>query len=387
MNRLTAATNTLIALCFFGVGICPAQSMDDLNLQVHGYATQGLVYSSNNNWDTTNSTDGSAAWTEAVVNLTVQPQPRLRIGMQARYSLLGAYGNSITLDWAEGDFKVNEKLGLRVGKVKTPVGLLNDTQDVDPVQLWVLLPQAVYTLSNRNSLLAHYGAVVYGAIPLGESFGKLTYHAFGGARVLAGDDGFFQFLRDTGLTLPNGCAGPVVGAGLTWNTPVQGLIFGATDTFEHPSGDVAIGPMRGTIKLSQLYIPYFFTRYERNKLMVAGEYNRIPLDSTIQFPGSPAFVTHMKDSAFYVMASYKLSQKVNAGLYYGSFIDRKAAFTSSRYQKDWALSGRYDLNPYLYLKLEQHIIDGTALGYSTSNNADGLKPNSRMTMLKLGVSF
>ena len=73
-------------------------------------------------------------------------------------------------------------------------------------------------------------------------------------------------------------------------------------------------------------------------------------------------------------------------MYYSSVINRQAAFTSARYQKDWAISGRYDFNPYLYLKAEQHIVDGTELGYSTSDNTN-LKPNTRMTLLKLGVSF
>jgi hypothetical protein len=59
--------------------------------------------------------------------------------------------------------------------------------------------------------------------------------------------------------------------------------------------------------------------------------------------------------------------------------------SSARYQKDWALAGRYDFNPYLYLKLEQHFVDGTAIGLD-SDNPD-LRPNMRMTLLKLGVSF
>jgi hypothetical protein len=121
---------SIAATIFFIMPICwswpsaTAQSMDDLNLQVHGYATRGFIYTTNNNWDTTNSTDGSSAWTEAVVNVTAQPQPKLRIGVQARYYLLGTYGNAITLDWAEADYKVNEHFGFRVGKVKSPMGVV-----------------------------------------------------------------------------------------------------------------------------------------------------------------------------------------------------------------------------------------------------------------------
>jgi hypothetical protein len=362
-----------------------AQSMDDLNLQVHGYATQGFVYSTNNNWDTTNSTDGSAAWTEAVVNLSVQPQPKLRIGIQARYYLLGTYGDKIVLDWAQADFKVNEKIGFRVGKVKTPSGLLNETQDIDPAHLWVLLPQSVYPLASRSAQLDHYGGVVYGAIPLGESLGKLAYRLFGGQRVVGGDDGYFEPFRDQGLTLPNGITGRVFGGNLRWDTPLEGLTAGASVDSEHPSGSIAAGPYVGTLSMRPVYAPYFFARYERNKIMLAGEYSRIAAVSTVQFPDAPPVDTHTDDRTFYVMASYKLAEKLTAGAYYSSFINLKLPVSSARYQKDWALAGRYDFNPYLYLKLEQHFVDGTAIGID-SDNPD-LRPNTRMTLLKLGVSF
>ena len=61
-----------------------AQSMDDMNLQVHGYATPGFIYPTNNNWNTADTTDGRPAWSEAMVSMTVEPQPKLRIGVQAR---------------------------------------------------------------------------------------------------------------------------------------------------------------------------------------------------------------------------------------------------------------------------------------------------------------
>jgi hypothetical protein len=50
-----------------------AQSLDDLNIQIHGYATQGFLYTTNNNMLTTHSSDGSPAWTEAVLNRPENP--------------------------------------------------------------------------------------------------------------------------------------------------------------------------------------------------------------------------------------------------------------------------------------------------------------------------
>ena len=361
--------------------------MDDLNLQIHGYATQGFIYSTNNNWDTTDSTDGSAAWTEAVVNVSAQPEPKLRIGVQARYFLLGNYENDIDLDWAQADYKVNEKFGFRVGKVKTPAGMLNEIQDIDPAYLWILLPQSIYPLASRNSTLAHYGGVVYGSLPLGESLGKVEYRAYGGQRVVSGDDGYLQPFRDEGLTLPNGITGRVFGGTLIWDIPIQGLTAGASIDSEAPSGNIAAGSYVGTFSTPRFYPAYFFGRYERRKATFAGEYSRLAVRALVQFPGAPPDYIPTDQRSFYAMASYKLSEKLTAGMYYSNSINMQVPVSSARFQKDWALSARYDFNPFLYAKVEQHFVDGTEIGFSSSDNAGGLQPSTRMTLLKLGVTF
>jgi hypothetical protein len=375
-------------LCLVGIQslTATAQSMDDLDIQIHGYATQGFLYSNQNSWNTTDSENGSAGWTEAVVNLSAQPIPKLRIGVQVRYFLLGDLGNQITLDWAQADYKVNEKFGFRVGKVKSPIGLLNESQDIDPAQLWVLLPQSVYPLATRNTILAHYGGVVYGSVALGERFGKLEYRAFGGRRIVPADDGSFQSLLDLGITVPNGISGPTFGGTLRWNMPIHGLVAGASENSGLTSGEVTIQGYPGTLNVRQFRQTWYFGKFERSKVMVAGEYSRAQIASVLQIPGLFSLVARNDQRRFYGMASYKLSGKLSGGLYYSSFLDRQATYTSGRYQKDWAVSARYDFNPFLYAKAEQHWIDGTAIGLSITDNPD-LQPTMRMILLKLGVSF
>lgn len=363
-----------------------AQSMDDLNLQVHGYITQGFVYSSHDNWNTTNSTDGSASLTEAVVGITVQPQPKLRVTIQARYSLLGNFGNEIELDLASADVKLNERFGFRVGKVRSPIGMLDETMGIDPAQLWVLLPQAIYPLSSRDSILAHYGGTAYGNVALGETLGTLEYRAYGGERVISADDGVFQPYRDMGFSTPTGSTGPTYGGTLRWHAPVHGLLIGMAENSEQDSGVASLGAYRGTFTTGHFTTFYYFGSYEHRKWMFAGEYNRLGLHPSVALAGLPGQNLSSDLRAWYAMTSYKLSSKLTGGLYYASSIDRKAPFNSDRYQKDWAISARYDFNPYLYIKLEQHVMDGTLIGFSRFNNSD-LEPNTRMTLLKLGVSF
>jgi hypothetical protein len=87
------------------------------------------------------------------------------------------------------------------------------------------------------------------------------------------------------------------------------------------------------------------------------------------------------------MASYKLTDKLTAGVYHGQYISRSTALGPARYSKDWTVSGRYDFNQYLYAKAEEHFIEGTAIGYDANLNPGGLQPNTKLTILKMGVSF
>ncbi|HEV2646667.1 MAG TPA: hypothetical protein VGU46_09910 [Acidobacteriaceae bacterium] len=381
MKRLLIAAVVLAA-----AGAGQAQSVDDLNVQVHGYVTQGFIYTTHNNWNTTESTDGSPAWNDAVLNITAQPNAKLHIGVQGRYSLLGDEGNQITLDWAQLDYKVNDYFGVRAGKVKSPLGLYNETQDIDPAQLWILLPQSVYPLASRNALLAHYGGVVYGSLRLGQHMGKLQYRVFGGERVLAPDDGYFQQLRDAGLTVPNGISGETAGGSVRWETPVRGLMFGASEHSGSPSGAVTAGPFSGMVTVPSFRQVFYFGKYEKGRVTLASEFSRLQTEVDVRLTGLPISYIRADQHEYYVMGSYKATSKLSGGLYFGSIVDHRAAYTSSRYEKDWALSGRFDFNSFVYAKVEQHWIDGTSIGFSMSDNTH-LQPTTKMTLLKMGVSF
>jgi hypothetical protein len=382
MKRLLIAAMVVLSAAAAG----RAQSLDELNVQVHGYVTQGFIYTNQNNWDTTDSSDGSPAWSEAVVNVSAQPDSRLHIGVQGRYNLLGNLSNEITLDWAQADYRFSDRLGVRVGKVKSPLGLYNETQDIDPGQLWILLPQSVYPIASRNSLLAHYGGVIYGALPLGERMGKLQYRAFGGERVLAGSDSYFQSLRNEGLSLPNGVSGKTGGGTLRWETPIRGLLVGASEHSGSPSGAVTAGPYSGTLTAKSFRQVFYFGTYERRRLTLASEYSRLETEIDIALSGLPLTIIHSDPRSYYVMGSYKINDKLSGGLYYSSIVDHHAAYTSVNYQKDWTVAGRYDFNSFLYAKVEQHWMNGTGIGFSTSDNTNQ-QPKTKMTLLKIGVSF
>ena len=388
---------TILAVALAGALPSISQSLDDLNIQIHGYATQGFLYSTNNNFFTTSSSNGSPAWSEAVFNVSSQPDPKLRVAVQARYFMLGNYGNEITLDWAMADYKFNEKLGVRFGKVKSPTGLWNELQDIDPSYIWSLLPQGVYPISSRNSLLSHYGGVAYGTYNLGQRFGKLDLRAFGGERVMGSNDGFLLAQKEAGMIFPNGINGATYGGALRWRTPLNGLMVGASSMtqlamivpikFTIPAGPIA-GTYTGTQRVSPFNQIDYFGKYEKNKVMVAGEYTRLPVHLVMTYPLPVGPIPIKNDQhTWYGMASYKVTGKLTAGVYDSQLVIHSALLGPGRYSKDWAISGRYDFNQFLYAKAEQHFVDGTATSYDQDMNPDGLKPNSKLTILKMGVSF
>ena len=384
---------TFFTLTVAALGMCApvmAQSLDDLNIQIHGYATQGFLYTSENNIFTTHSSDGSPAWSEAVVNVTSQPIPKLRVAVQARYFVLGNFGNSITLDWAAADYKADDRFGVRFGKVKTPAGLFNEVQDIDPSYMWALLPQSVYPITSRNSLLAHLGGVVYGAFKLGRQAGKLEYRGWGGQRTIAHDDGYTLAQRESGIDPVNGVTFVTEGATLRWRLPEKGILVGASYSIANHSVSpiaAANGAVHGTQTIQQLHEPFYFASFERGKWMAAGEYNRLPVNGVIALPGIGTIPLVLDLRGWYGMGSYKATDKLTLGLYHSQAFNKDAALGPPRYSKDWAISGRYDFNQYIYAKAEEHVIDGTQVGYDLQLNPTGLKPDTRLTVLKIGVSF
>jgi hypothetical protein len=123
--------------------------------------------------------------------------------------------------------------------------------------------------------------------------------------------------------------------------------------------------------------------------MVALEYTRLEGNYFFQFAGPPATPGPFDQRSEYAMVTYKFTDKFTVGVY-GSEQNSHTPGTNlgpAKYSKDWTVSGRYDFSQFLYAKAEEHFIDGTSIGYDPALNPSGLKPDTRLTILKAGVSF
>ena len=201
-------------------------SVDGRTIQFHGFVSQGFGYSGGNNFLTMDTSEGSFSFTDGGINISAHLADKLRVGAQVYDRKIGKLGaGKVYLDYALVDYRLKDWLGVRVGKVKTVCGLYTDTQDMESLHTWAIMPQAVYPLDLRSSNLAHTGADLYGAIPLKHA-GSLGYTAYFGLKSDDTRSGWYYSNADIGWPVKR-IQGKMWGGDLRWITPV-GLTLGAS---------------------------------------------------------------------------------------------------------------------------------------------------------------
>jgi hypothetical protein len=373
----------LALVCIFAVDLC---AQDLAGVAIHGFVTQGFLYSSHNNYLTLQSSSGSLQWTDGAISLTDSVTDSLRVGVQLHMYQLGQLGGpNVQIDWASGDYRVNDHFGFRAGKIKTVLGLFNDSQDVDAVFLWILLPQAIYPIDNKSFFLAHLGGEAYGDLPLGRRAGALRYSGYAGYNSLDLAGGYVKALTSNGLSFTSAPGGTTYGGDLRWLAPLRGLSCGSSADVQAIDGN---GIQGAKLHVAPSLISSQYAQFTKDKVYFAGEYRRLPFISIVTLGPQVLASIPVDSRSWFVMGRYRLTKTFQAGSYYSHSVN-KARDTSqpANYSKDWVISVRYDFNPYFYAKIEGHFLHGTGLGYYTVNNPNGLKPNSDMLAAKIGFSF
>lgn len=137
-------------------------------LQIHGFAAQGFLLSEGNNYYG-DSTHGSFDFYEAAVNASLPLTPELHASTQVFARDAGEGDNGkLRLDYALLDWLALQEErytgGLRLGRIKNPFGLHNETRDVIFARPSILLPQSVYFDGSglRGLFFSSDGAQLYG---------------------------------------------------------------------------------------------------------------------------------------------------------------------------------------------------------------------------------
>jgi hypothetical protein len=390
-----------LTLFFVCACACSLFGQDLSNIQIHGFASQGILYSNHNNYLTADTSKGTFQYTDGGVSLSDVVSDQLRVGIQVHMRQLGQLGGSTPqIDWAQGDYKLNEHLGFRAGKVKTPLGLFNDSQDIDASFLWALLPESNYPTDNRDYTLAHLGADVYGGYGLGPKAGKLLYRGYVGYRFMDLQSGNVKLLTDLfGFNFTSPPGGKAYGGDVRWQTPLKGFMVGASETIQALDSKVSNGSIHYSPQSTN--VQYFL--YERGKFYFASEYKRRPILTTVKTIATTqslkngaivnttvttARTTALDRRSGFFMAAYRVLPKLQVGGYFDREIRAHTDLTTpGDYLNEWVVSGRFDINSYFYFKVEEHFMNGTEASLYTSTNPTGYATKAKLTAAKLGFSF
>ncbi len=363
------------------------------DVQMHGWFQQGFATSTNNNFLTMRTRGGSFSMTDGGLNLSSRITPKLRVGVQAFSRNIGDLGNGqVQVDWAFADYKFNDWLGVRGGKVKTVLGLFNETQDMEFVHTWALLPQSVYPTDLRASTIAHVGGDLYGDISLRKA-GRLSYTLYAGRRPDDQRGGYYKGIADSGSVLEK-LDTWARGGDVRWTTPLEGLQVGYSYFNVAGTGDLRLGSFGGLqarFDVTKSDTHAYYGDFQKGKLRAYGEFWLY--DSDVRFQNLPIPATPTRNRSWYVATSYRLHTKVEVGAYYNDLrVDRNKPFAPDNGLRGPVLSARLDVNKYWNIKAETHFVDGfgTTLSFRTfypSSNPQGLRPNSILFLMRTGFAF
>jgi hypothetical protein len=369
--------------------------------QVHGFASQGFIYTNENNWLTMNTSvgSGSASFTDFGANISVPITDKFRAGAQIYDRNLGQLGKwHPSLDWAFASYKLEPWFAVSGGKIKTVLGLYNDTQDLDFLHTFALLPQSIYPTDLRDSTIAHTGGDIYGDIRLKDHLGTLSYTAYVGHREDSKYGGYPYLLKDVPILFTS-YGGLQYGGDLRWATPLKGLLIGASRMNEDITGKGTVNiPGFGTGPYEEHsnadWTNQFYGQYVVGKLEVDSEWRRYWRDQQI-FNGFFRIQTDVR--GVYVSGSYRFTKWFQLGSYYSRYsvtvLAMAGTLPPSGHTYDKVVTGRFDLNRFTNIKLEGHFMDGYGVpggypdGFYASDNPLGLKPATNAFVLKVGFNF
>jgi hypothetical protein len=388
------------ALVVTGVTSAFAQTsfkVADREVQVHGSIQQGFVISDNNNFLTMDTSDGTAAMTDGAFNASTQVSKQFRVGAQLYTRNVGQLGNGqIQFDWVYGDYKVNDNFGVRAGKVKTPLGLFNDTQDMEFLYTWALLPQGVYPMDRRAVSIAHVGADVYGALDFKKA-GTVNYTAYAGFIPDDSRGGYRYGIEDAGFVYPKGEKVDQKGGGfdLRWTAPVEGLTAGYSLFMTDGSVDLnyaALGGMPVTLELNDWNRHAIFGDYQKNAFRFSAEWRREVIATLIPQLGTPG--TPVDSRSWFAAGSYRVNKYFEVGSYYSKYItnSRLDASLDTNHISGPAVTARFDLNKYWNVKVEGQFMDGTgdlnySHGFYRRNNSGTVDPKTNLLVVRTGFNF
>lgn len=343
--------------------------------RLHGFINQRLT-SSNHGNQFFGDTSGrlSPDYSEAGVGLSWRPHNRWMLSGQAIYRRGGASEEEgVEADYLYAAFTPWEsedgRASLKLGKIKAPYGLYNDTRDTPMTRPGILAPQSIYLDSLREFNQAAPGAHLELDRTLGEHAFTLSLSQI--KPNVESENVFWSFLVDR-TVFPGSLH---TGSGESFAGRLAYEYDGGRlrALFSHAKGPAHYRPAspfdwsggRFDFSFSALSL-----QWNGEQLTLSGEFARNDFESTFTRPG---FTLHRLDRgrSWYVQGQWRFHPRWEALLRYDDgAVDKNdadgVAFQAatgraawSRYSRDWTLGLRYRPDSQWMLAGEFHRVRGT----------------------------
>lgn len=373
------------------------------SFQFQGFASQAFIATSDN--DVFGNTDegGSFGFTEAGLNASFRPTPRLQLSAQMLSRRAGK-GNDGTprLDYGFLDYRlfshVTNQLGIRVGRIKNPFGFYNETRDVAFTRPSILLPQSIYFDRTRNLGLSSNSVQLYG---------ETSHSTIGNFSVQVGLTSPIVSNKETVIAITGSTRGSFspepsfIGRGMyeSHDSRLRLAISGIWLNMDYKPG---IGDPLGPG--SFLFTPVFLSaQYNAENWSITSEYALRHFNfKNFNHPLFDDALNNTSGESFYIQGVYRFSPKWEVMLRYDVlFADKKDRNGSkwheewgqrlgkpahTRFAKDFTVGLRWNIKPEIMARLEYHRVNGTAW-LSELDNPDSLDTSQHWNLFAAQLSF
>ena len=354
------------------------------NVQVHGFGGWATGRTDNDNrYGLIAGKQTPMANYYFTLNLSAQLEQNVSIFVQPS-GQTDLSGDQVVLDYAFAQWTLAKEFGLRMGKIKNPLGIYAEILNVGTLRPFYLIPQSTYFGTSQS----YSGVGLTGIIGLGSL--ELSYDLFGGRQsyfpisfeMPVAVDPVTQ--RPIYLTVPMTPEGRnLVSGRLLLQTPISGFKIGGIIATMDLYYQMANGPkMRITNKRTVGYTGQ--AEYNTDRVQFRGEYG-FTNDKLIQVLRAFAEAAYRITPHWQVAAEYDVV-KIDFG-------EGLALSTDKDMLKHNAagLALNYWVSPELVLKLNRYWVNGNALA-KPENAAQSLalgtlKPDTGVWILGMQFSF
>ncbi|WP_434110428.1 hypothetical protein [Methylocaldum sp. GT1TLB] len=361
-------------LAFLLVMICPLSSHAggafgnwSESFQVHGFLEQGFVATSGNQFYG-NSRHGSFDLTQVGLNAAARPFNNVRFAVQGLYRRAGEQiPEELRLDYGLMDVTALDhpgfRSGVRLGRVKLPLGLYNESRDAPFTRPSIFLPQSLYFDRTRNVGMATDGAQFY--TDFSSPFGNFSFKANLGASI---PDNSLEFNVFGGSNRPGKFIGDFSAAtqlAYDYSGGLIRVVFSAAWLIS--DYDKQSDPIIDSGEFE--YQPYGLgIQYNGESLSLASEYSI----RNIRFENFGRFLpdNEYNGEGYYFQAGYKINHYIELigryDVFYTDVSDRYGKKYEVRtgipgsffFAKDWMAALRFNIIDNFMIRAEYHRVHG-----------------------------